>query len=70
LALASYVRGPSKVRAWVDEGVPLPSGVQAFIDDVQAARAVFVALGWPPDLEAPEVSEGPEDSEDLEPAER
>lgn len=47
LALASYVRGPSRVRAWVDEGQPFPDGVQGFVDKVQQARAVFVALGWP-----------------------
>ena len=47
LALAAYARGPGRVRTWVDAGEPLPDGVVRFIEKVQHARAVFVALGWP-----------------------
>ncbi len=47
LALASYVRGPARVRTWVDSGEPLSSTAQGFVDKVQRARRVFAALGWP-----------------------
>ncbi|MEX1368355.1 MAG: lytic transglycosylase domain-containing protein, partial [Nannocystaceae bacterium] len=48
LALAAYVRGPSKIRAWVQEQHPFPSSVLGFVDKVQRARASFAARGWPP----------------------
>ena len=52
LALASYVRGPSRVRAWVENGESFPDGVQGFIDKVERARSVFAALQWPPPAES------------------
>jgi len=47
LALAAYVRGPSRIRAWLDNGEPFPASVQGFVGKVQRARGVFAALGWP-----------------------
>lgn len=51
LALASYVRGPAKIRAWVAEDHPFPDGVVGFVEKVQRARRVFAALGWPAESE-------------------
>lgn len=59
LALAAYVRGPSKIQAWVQEQHPFPSSVLGFVDKVQRARASFAARGWPPgagDLAADETA--------------
>ena len=48
LALASYVRGPTRVRSWVEEGrTDFPDSVEGFVGKVQRARAVFEWLGWP-----------------------
>lgn len=52
LALAAYVRGPSKIRAWVEEEHPFPDGVLGFVTKVQRAQRVFESLGWPA-VEAP-----------------
>ena len=62
-ALAAYVRGPAKIRAWLDEGHPFPDSVRGFVDKVERARRAFEARGWPEpevggDLPAP----GPEAS--------
>ncbi len=57
LALASYVRGPSRVRSWVENGEPFPDGVQGFIDKVERARSVFAALQWPEPAEPAEPAE-------------
>ncbi len=48
LALASYVRGPAKIRAWVEAGEPIPDSIQRFVDKVQRMRRIFEAKGWPP----------------------
>ncbi len=40
-ALASYNRGAGMVKKWEAEGMPLPEGVQRFVDGVQRARRCF-----------------------------
>ncbi len=47
LALAAYVRGPAKIRAWIEQGEPFPRSVLGFVDKVQRARRAFAARGWP-----------------------
>ncbi|MEM7153280.1 MAG: lytic transglycosylase domain-containing protein [Myxococcota bacterium] len=62
LALASYVRGPTRIRSWVEEGrTDFPDSVEGFVGKVQRARAVFEWLGWPEGSDEPGDPEASDD---------